>query len=80
VAERPREKAPNRTTIKAASRQSRPRRVRRTVLPGESLWILAQRIAPGNDPREVVAQIRRLNGLIDSQLQVGQQLLLPIAA
>ena len=60
--------------------QVQPAVEQRTVLPGESLWILAQRIAPENDPREVVAQIRRLNGLIESQLQVGQQLLLPIAA
>ena len=51
-----------------------------TVQPGESLWSVAQRIAPDNDPREVVAQIRRLNGLTSSQLQVGQHLLLPTAA
>ena len=51
-----------------------------TVQPGESLWSVAQRIAPDNDPREVVAQIRRLNGLTTSQLQVGQHLLLPTAA
>ena len=51
-----------------------------TVQPGESLWSVAQRIAPDNDPREVVSQIRRLNGLTSSQLQVGQQLLLPTAA
>ena len=51
-----------------------------TVQPGESLWSVAQRIAPDNDPREVVSQIRRLNGLTSSQLQVGQHLLLPIAA
>lgn len=51
-----------------------------TVQPGESLWSVAQRIAPANDPREVVAQIRRLNGLTSSELQVGQHLLLPVAA
>ena len=51
-----------------------------TVQPGESLWSVAQRIAPDNDPREVVAQIRELNDLAGSQLQVGQQLLLPVAA
>lgn len=49
-----------------------------TVLSGESLWTVARRIAPDNDPREVIAQIRRVNGLIDSQLRVGQQLLLPV--
>ncbi len=51
-----------------------------TVQPGESLWTLAQRIAPDNDTREVVAQIRRLNDLSSSRLQVGQQLVLPVAA
>ena len=51
-----------------------------TVQPGESLWTLARRIAPDNDPRDVVAQIRRLNDLTTSQLQPGQQLVLPVAA
>lgn len=50
------------------------------VQPGESLWGLARRIAPDNDPRAVIAQIRRLNDLTTSQLQPGQQLLLPVAA
>lgn len=51
-----------------------------TVQPGESLWSVAQRIAPDNDPREVIAQIRRLNDLEGSSLQVGQLLLLPTSA
>jgi len=50
-----------------------------TVQPGDSLWTVAQRIAPANDPREVVAQIRRINHLSSSSLQAGQQLLLPRA-
>lgn len=49
-----------------------------TVQAGESLWTVARRIAPANDPREVIAQIRRLNDLASSQLRVGQQLLLPV--
>ena len=51
-----------------------------TVQPGESLWSVAQRIAPDNDPREVVAQIQRLNDLDGSTLYVGQHLLLPTRA
>ena len=51
-----------------------------TVQPGESLWSVAQRVAPDNDPREVVAQIRRLNDLESSSLQVGQLLVLPTRA
>lgn len=50
-----------------------------TVMPGETLWAVAQRIAPGQDPRPVVDQIRRLNGLSSAELQAGQQLLLPVA-
>lgn len=48
-----------------------------TVQAGESLWSVARRIAPENDPREVVQQIQRLNGLSGSHIQAGQQLLLP---
>lgn len=51
-----------------------------TVQPGESLWSVARRVAPENDPREVMAVIKRMNDLEGSQLQVGQQLLLPSAA
>lgn len=51
-----------------------------TVQPGDTLWSVAQRIAPDNDPREVIEQIRRINDLKGSSLQVGQQLLLPTAA
>jgi hypothetical protein len=50
-----------------------------TVQPGETLWVVAQRIAPKNDPREVIAQIRRINHLQSSTLRAGQQLLLPVA-
>ena len=50
-----------------------------TVVPGDTLWAVAQRIAPGQDPRPVVDQIRRLNDLSGGSLQAGQQLLLPAA-
>ena len=49
------------------------------VQPGESLWSVARRVAPQNDPREVMAQIRRINDLAGTELIVGQQLLLPVA-
>ena len=51
-----------------------------TVQAGDSLWSLAQQAAPDHDPRDVVAKIRDLNDLTSSELQVGQQLLLPAAA
>ena len=50
-----------------------------TVQAGESLWALAQRIAPRMDPRLVVAQIESLNHLAGPQVMVGQQLLVPVA-
>ena len=48
-----------------------------TVHAGETLWAVARRIAPDNDPREVVQQLRSLNHLERTSLQIGQQLLLP---
>ncbi len=50
-----------------------------TVQPGDSLWTVAERIAPAHDTREVIAQIQRLNDLDTATLQVGQLLLLPTA-
>ena len=51
-----------------------------TVEAGDSLWTLAQRVAPEHDPRDVVAQIRDLNDLPGAGLVPGQQLVLPVAA
>jgi len=48
-----------------------------TVAPGETLWQIAERVAPGTDPRETVARILDLNGLQTAQVQVGTALLLP---
>ena len=63
----------------ASDRQSAPALEQITVHQGDSLWTVARRIAPDNDPRDVIAQIRRLNDLTTWQLQAGQQLLLPVA-
>lgn len=52
--------------------------VEHVVEPGESLWDVAQSITPaGEDVRDTLYRVRRLNGLASSTLQVGQQLLLP---
>ena len=48
-----------------------------TVAPGETLWQIAERVAPGTDPRETVAKILDLNGLQTSQVQAGTALQLP---
>jgi len=47
------------------------------VQPGQTLWELAQSRTAGGDPREMIAQIKSVNGLVDSQLVSGQRLLLP---
>lgn len=48
------------------------------VAEGESLWRLAARYAPGQDPRSFVEQVRRLNDLGVAPVQPGQRLRLPI--
>ncbi len=47
------------------------------VQPGETLWELGQKIAPGRDPRDTVAAIRRINHLDSAAVQAGQRLTLP---
>jgi hypothetical protein len=51
-----------------------------TVHEGESLWAVAKRVAPSQDPRAVVLKIRELNHLSSAAVAVGQQLLLPAKA
>ncbi|GAB3612157.1 LysM peptidoglycan-binding domain-containing protein [Humibacter ginsengisoli] len=48
-----------------------------TVQPGESLWSIAERVAPRSDPRDVVAAFVDLNGLSSSTIQAGEQLAIP---
>jgi len=48
------------------------------VASGETLWDIAQRIAPGQDPRDVIAEIVDLNALRDAgAIRVGQKLFVP---
>ena len=42
------------------------------VQPGDTLWSIAERVAPDTDPRPVVAELRERNG--DSELEVGDRL------
>ncbi len=48
-----------------------------TVAPGDSLWSIAERIAPEADPREVVGELKALNGLDDSAVLAGETLAIP---
>ncbi|MBX3194974.1 MAG: LysM peptidoglycan-binding domain-containing protein [Microbacteriaceae bacterium] len=49
-----------------------------SVEPGQSLWQLANDIAPEADPREVVADILALNNLRSADVQPGQELAIPM--
>lgn len=48
-----------------------------TVMPGDTLWSIAESIAPGADPRDVIGDITRLNLLRGGTLQIGQDLAIP---
>ena len=48
-----------------------------TITPGQSLWELAEALAPTSDPRDVIAEIVSLNQLPSDSVQPGQRLALP---
>lgn len=48
-----------------------------TVSYGDTLWSIAQEVAPNSDPRDVVGAITRLNALDGGVLDVGQSLAIP---
>jgi len=48
-----------------------------TVQSGDSLWSVAERVAPNADPRDVIADIVSLNGLDSAVVSPGQQLAVP---
>lgn len=62
------------STSTAASEAPATRRVI-VVQPGETLWSIAERVAPDADPRVTVGRLRDLNDL-DGALQAGQRLVL----
>jgi hypothetical protein len=48
-----------------------------TVMDGETLWSIAEDLAPGVDPRDVVAEITRLNALPGGSVAAGQRIAIP---
>lgn len=48
-----------------------------TIKAGQSLWQLAESVAPSQDPRDVIADIVNLNQLSSEEVQPGQRLALP---
>jgi hypothetical protein len=47
------------------------------VQSGDSLWSIAERVAPDSDPRDVVARIVSLNQLSTSMVTPGQRVAIP---
>jgi LysM repeat protein len=61
-----------------AGEQARPVPARvHVVTPGETLWSIAGRVAPGADRRDVVARLREFNALSSVALQAGQRIAIP---
>lgn len=48
-----------------------------TVSYGDTLWSIAQEVAPASDPRDVVDAIARLNALPGGVIEVGQIIAIP---
>jgi LysM repeat protein len=48
-----------------------------TVEEGDSLWAIARATVPEADPREVILDIRELNGLATNTIHPGQVLSVP---
>lgn len=48
-----------------------------TVMPGDTLWSIATRVAPDTDPRAEVAALQQRNGLTSVDLVPGQVLRVP---
>ena len=49
------------------------------VRSGDTLWTIAQHMAPGTDPRPLVQRIQEANGVDAGALAPGQTLVVPLA-
>ena len=49
-----------------------------TVHAGETLWSLAEKYAPEQDPRDFLDQLVSLNNLTEATVQPGQRIALPV--
>ena len=61
-----------------ASSDTRPTTTHVTVHPGETMWQVAVRVAPDNDPRVTVQRLMRLNHMTTPELRAGQSLVVPV--
>jgi hypothetical protein len=49
------------------------------VRPGETLWGIAERVAPDADPRSTIARLESMNHLASSTVPAGSVLVVPVA-
>lgn len=64
-------------TVRAQAAPEPPAVTTVVVGTGDSLWSIAERVAPQRDPRDVVASLRRANALDGSTVPAGAVLVLP---
>jgi hypothetical protein len=48
-----------------------------SVSAGETLWSMADRLAPNSDPRDWIQEVVNLNGLTSTDLTPGQRIAIP---
>ena len=63
--------------VRALGSPGTPARVSRTsyvVREGDTLWTIAQKLAPGSDPRPIVDLLSTMNGVDAGRLVPGQTL------
>lgn len=53
--------------------------IRYVVAPGDTLWSIATRVAPGRDPRPLIDRLQAVNHL-RGPLQAGQTLIIPASS
>lgn len=56
---------------------TRVERVTYVVRPGDTLWSIAERLVPGEDPRPLVDALARANAVSPGTLVPGQVLVVP---
>lgn len=64
-------------SAKASNETSNSSTTQIVVAPGETLWTIAARINPENDPRAVIEDIKALNVIEGANVYAGQVLLIP---
>ena len=48
-----------------------------TISAGQTLWNLAEQIAPNSDPQDWMQEVVNLNGLTSTDLKPGQRIAIP---